>query len=97
MLNLYYTDFTGQSEPEFCGGTTSTAFHSLSVSDRHAPANQQSRPVEVTRSSVLSEPDWYDLLFGHGHHEAPLLFVLGGFEPTTALMPILLLALEPLG
>ena len=33
MLNLRTTNFTGQSIPEICGGTTSTAFHSLSVSE----------------------------------------------------------------
>ena len=36
----------------------------------------------------------FRILFGHNHHEAPLLLSLG-LEPTTILMPILLLALDP--
>ena len=36
------------------------------------------------------------LMFGHNHHEAPLL-LSWGIEPTTALMPIVLLAFGPLG
>ena len=58
--------------PKFVGDTTHGDFHSLSVSDRHAPANQRLSSATRARSFWLSETDWYGLLFGHSQHKISL-------------------------
>ena len=70
--------------------TTHDDFHSLSVSDRHAPANQQSRPVEVAGSLVLSETD----RCGFGVRGQPTAifirspFLIGTLEPISGLVEL---------
>ena len=49
-LILEDTRFTGQSVSEICLDTTHGDFHSLSVSDRHAPANQRLSSIEGAKS-----------------------------------------------
>ena len=52
-------NLTGQSVSESCSDTTHGDFHSLSVSDRHAPANQRLSSAYASRSLLLSETDRY--------------------------------------
>ena len=76
--------------PKFVGDTTHGDFHSLSVSDRHAPANQRLSSAGTARSYWLSGTDWYGLLFGHNQRAISfaLRFCIGTLEPISGLVQL---------